>query len=142
MMMGSSFAATCAQLEESVVEQPAAAGFCPDARGFWTGGSCPFAGKPATAKQTRNQMVHERARVRCPRRVHQVRERSWSQELALARPELCRDPPPWNTSCDFIIFAPLSDDDSRKKAYRIIRGAVKPRPSGRGYKAPTTTLKS
>src|ERR671922_1240850 len=40
MMMGSSFAATCAQLEASAVEQPAAAGFCPCARGFLTGGSC------------------------------------------------------------------------------------------------------
>jgi len=39
MTMGSSFAAACAQLEASVVEQPADLGFCAGARGFLTGGS-------------------------------------------------------------------------------------------------------
>src|SRR5215472_15561447 len=106
MTIGSSFAATCAQLDASVAEQPAATGFCPGPRGFLTGGSCALAGNSATAKKTRNKMVHGRARVGCRRRADNVREPRGSQELALPRPQLCREPPLSNTDCCFINLAP------------------------------------
>lgn len=57
--MGSNLAAICAQLEASVVEQPAAAGLCAGARGFLTGGSCAPEGVAETAKQRRNKTTHE-----------------------------------------------------------------------------------
>src|SRR5437870_5951753 len=113
MTIGSSLAATCAQLEASVVEQPAVVGFWPGTRGFWTGGSCALAANSDTAKQTIQKMVHERRSVRY-RNGDRVRRRSPLAGRALARPQPRREPPLPDTSCCFIHFAPLEDDYSGK----------------------------
>lgn len=114
MTMGSSFVATCAQLDASVVEQPAATEFCPGARGFLTGGSCALTGNSDTAKQTRHKMLHARTRIRYRRPVDKARERRWSQVRALPRPQPSREPPLGKTSCRFIDFAPPYDNYSRE----------------------------
>src|SRR5437016_14605402 len=92
MTIGSSLAATCAQLEASLVEQPAVVGFWPGTRGFWTGGSCALAANSDTAKQTIQKMVHEISSVRY-RNGDRVRRRSPLAGRALARPQPRRESP-------------------------------------------------
>src|SRR5215469_5981736 len=61
MTMGKSFAATCAQLEASVVEQPAA-GFCAGVSGFLSGGSCASEDRQEVKKYRRKEPMKRNLR--------------------------------------------------------------------------------
>src|SRR5215467_6972474 len=65
MTMGSSLAATCAQLEASAVEQPTVEGFCGGARvSFFAGGSCACVELREGLKRRSNELKRKLRRMR------------------------------------------------------------------------------